>query len=102
MARELFLDFAEDNLLNESDLDCLYNNMNTLLTECGQTEYMTYEVFRDLKSTLPKRAHELFTASIYRGFKGNEFGWINAFEFYQFVSLSVNMIHQYITLSSSL
>eukprot|EP01084_Bolivina_argentea_P184583 318348_1 len=107
MARELFLDNHEERLLSEHDLDCLFGNMLSILNEYNKESdkdgvntncFLNYEIFRELKQSLPPRAHKFFTASIFRKFPLNGSGKLRGISFHQFVSLSLNLLHQYITL----
>jgi len=105
IARELFLDTHEERLLSEHDLDCLFNNMVTLVKQYSMTGsapnnncFMSYDIFRELRDTLPPRAHKFFTASVFRRFPMNRHGQIRGLSFHQFVSISVNLLHQFLTL----
>lgn len=118
ITRELFLDNMEERLLSEHDLDCLFENMLQLIKEYHATSnpnknsenesspsttqnnhcWMSYEIFRELKQSLPPRAHKFFTASVFRKFPMNSNGHIRGDLFHEFVSLALNLLHQYITL----
>ena len=105
IARELFLDTHEERLLSEHDLDCLFNNMVTLLKRYSTSDhipngncFISYDIFRELKHSLPARAHKFFSPSVYRKFPMNRHGQIRGLSFHQFVSISVNLLHQFITL----
>ena len=107
IARELFLDNHEEMLLSEYDLDCLFNHMMELSAQGNSSNddhknnncFIDYEIFNELKQNLPKRAHKFFTASIFRKFPLNQEGKIRGTSFHSFVSLSLNLLHQFITLS---
>jgi len=105
IARELFLDTHEERLLSEHDLDCLFNNMVTLLKQYPASNstpnnncFLSYDIFRELKHSLPPRAHKFFTASVFRKFPMNRHGQIRGISLHQFVSMSLNLLHQFITL----
>lgn len=105
IAREVFLDTHEERLLSEHDLDCLFNNMVTLLKQYCPSKnipnnncFLSYDIFRELRRSLPPRAHKFFTASVFRKFPMNRHGQIRGLSFHQFVSISVNLLHQFITL----
>ncbi|ETO30974.1 hypothetical protein RFI_06145 [Reticulomyxa filosa] len=87
LSREMLLDVEEDNLLTESDLDLTYQNLATLLIQHEETEYMTYEIFKQLKVSLPERVQRFFTTKVYRSFCGNAEGKIKIASFYKFLSL---------------
>eukprot|EP01083_Nonionella_stella_P023515 65072_1 len=104
IARELFLDHQEEKLLSEHDLDCLFNRMVTLLkqhppsADSNNNFFLNYDIFRKLKESLPPRAHKFFSASVFRKFVLNGEGQLRGISFHQFVSLSLNLLHQFITL----
>jgi len=114
ITRELFLDNHEERLLSEHDLDCLFKNLVDLIKQYGTTQdrdsnnkttstksehyWMSYEIFRELKQSLPSRAHKFFTPSVFRKFPMNARGEIRGLSFHQFVSYALNLLHQYITL----
>lgn len=105
IARELFLDSHEEHLLSEYDLDCLFNNLVALLRQYFPSQnvpnsncFLSYDMFRELKRSLPPRTHKFFTAAVFRKFPMNRHGQIRGLSFHQFVSVSVNLLHQFITL----
>jgi len=117
VSRELFLDNHEERLLSEHDLDHLLKTMLDLIASCRPRSqqqqpqlrhntseqrtaecWMDYELFKELKQSLPCRTHKFFTPLMFAKFPMNERGEIDGLCFHQFVSYALNLLHQYITL----